>query len=296
MTHIRVIKDNAARISMLFITVLCGFLVILIALGLWIKASPILKIKSVADLVFSSSWHPMKGNFGMLPFIAGTLWVTCIAAIIAVPISLLTAIFLSEYAPRKVRNYAKPFIDLLAGIPSVIYGVWGILLIVPLVRDRIAPTFGYYSSGFSVLSAGIVLSVMIFPVIIHVSIEVFQSIPHQLRETSLALGATKWQTIKHVLLRKAMPGIIAANVLGFSRAFGETMAVLMVAGNIVKIPASPFEPGYPLPALIANNYGEMMSIPLYDSAILLAALVLFVFVMFFSILSRCILNKIKMNI
>jgi phosphate transport system permease protein len=296
MARIRVLKDIIARRSMLFAALACVFLVILMAVGLLFKACPILKIKPLYDILFSCSWHPLKGDFGMLPFIMGTLWVTCIAAIIAVPISLLTAIFLSEYAPRKVKNYSKPFIDLLAGIPSVIYGVWGILLIVPLVRDRIAPTFGYYSSGFSVLSAGIVLSVMIFPVIIHVSVEVFQSIPYQLRETSLALGATKWQTVKHVLLRKAMPGIIAANVLGFSRAFGETMAVLMVAGNIVKIPSSPFEPGYPLPALIANNYGEMMSIPLYDSAILLAALVLFVFVMFFSILSRCILNKIKMNI
>ncbi len=296
MTRIRAIKDRVAEISMLCITILIGASVIIMAIGLCIKAGPILKTKPIADIIFSSTWRPMKGEFGLLPFMSGTLWVTCIAAIIAVPISLLSSIYLSEYAPRLIKDYSKPFIDLLAGIPSVIYGVWGILVIVPLVRDQIAPAFGVYSSGFSVLSAGIVLSIMIFPIIIHISVEVLQAIPHELRETSWALGATKWQTIKHVLLKKAMPGIFAANVLGFSRAFGETMAVLMVAGNIVKIPLSPFEPGYPLPALIANNYGEMLSIPLYDSAILMAALVLFVFVIFFSIVSRYVLIRIKMNL
>src|SRR5271157_6236344 len=199
MTQTRVIKDRVAGISMLCITILIGVLVIVMAIGLWIKASPILNTKSISDIIFSTSWRPMKGEFGLLPFIMGTLWVTCIATIIAVPISLLTAIYLSEYAPKAIKDYSKPFVDLLAGIPSVIYGVWGVLVIVPLVREHIAPAFGCYSSGFSVLSAGIVLSIMIFPVIIHISVEVLQAIPHELRETSLALGATKWQTVKHVL-------------------------------------------------------------------------------------------------
>jgi phosphate transport system permease protein len=270
-------------------------MVILMTLGLFIKARPILALQPISSILFSTTWHPLKGDFGMLPFIMGTLWVTGIAIIIAVPISLLTAIYLSEYAPKAIQEISKPFIDLLAGIPSVIYGVWGILIIVPLVK-RVAPWFGSYSSGYSVLSAGIVLSIMIFPVIINITVEVFQAVPRELREASLSLGATRWQTVKHVLLRKALPGILAANVLGFSRAFGETMAVLMVAGNIVKIPVSVFDPGYPLPALIANNYGEMMSIPLYDSALLLAALVLFLVVIFFSTISRYILHKINLRI
>ena len=113
---------------------------------------------------------------------------------------------------------------------------------------------------------------MIFPIIIHISVEVFNSVPYELREASLALGATKWQTVKHIVMRKAMPGLIAAIVLGLSRAFGETMAVLMVAGNVAKVPSSVLDPAYPLPALIANNYGEMLSVPLYDSALLLASL------------------------
>jgi phosphate transport system permease protein len=281
---------------MFFVTVCCALLVLFIALGLFIKAWPILAIKPLAGILFSEIWHPLKGEFGMFAFITGTLWVTGIAIIIAVPISLLTAIYLSEYAPKQMREFSKPFIDLLAGIPSVIYGVWGILIIVPLVKNNIAPLFGYASSGYSVLSAGIVLSIMIFPVIIHITIEVFQAVPRELREASLALGATRWQTVKHVLLRKALPGIAAANVLGFSRAFGETMAVLMVAGNVVKTPSSVFDAGYPLPALIANNYGEMLSIPLYDSALLMAALVLLVVVIFFNVLSRYILHRINLRI
>lgn len=285
-----------AQKTMLLATIGCGILVLLMMMGLLIKAWPILEIKPLEELIFSKTWQPQKGSFGLLPFIVGTLWVTGIAIIIAVPISLLTAIYLSEYAPRLIKRISRPFIDLLAGIPSVIYGVWGILIIVPLVKNRIAPIFGAYSSGYSVLSAGIVLSIMIFPIIIHIIMEVFNSIPHELREASLSLGATKWQTIKHVLLRKAMPGIFAANVLGFSRAFGETMAVLMVAGNIAAIPHSVFDPGYPLPALIANNYGEMLSIPLYDSALLMAALVLFMVVISFNVISRYVLSKINLRI
>jgi phosphate transport system permease protein len=293
MVHKRIIKDILARKIMLLIAVGCGLLVIFMALGLCVKAWPILKIKPLHELLFSATWRPLKGEFGMLAFIMGTLWVTGIAIVIAVPISLLTSIYLSEYAPKIIKDFSKPFIDLLAGIPSVIYGIWGILMIVPLVKNYCAPFFGAESIGYSVLAAGIVLSIMIFPVIIHIIVEVFQSIPRELREASLALGASRWQTVKHVLIRKAMPGIIAANVLGLSRAFGETMAVLMVAGNIVAIPRSIFDPGYPLPALIANNYGEMLSIPLYDSALLMAALVLFVVVIFFSVISRYILYKIK---
>lgn len=289
----RQVKDILARKVMAFVTVSCGLLVLLMAAGLIFKARPILALKPVSDLLFSSAWHPMKGEFGFLPFIMGTLWVTGVAVVVAVPISLLTAIYLSEYAGRRVRRFMGPLIDLLAGIPSVIYGVWGVLLIVPLVKDHVAPFFGTFSSGYTVLTAGIVLAVMVFPVIISVCVEVFAAIPSGLREASLSLGATRWQTVKHVVLRRALPGIIAANVLGFSRAFGETMAVLMVAGNVVALPRTVLDPAYPLPALIANNYGEMMSIPLYDSALLLGALILFGVVLVFSIVSRLVLMRVE---
>jgi len=226
----------------------------------------------------------------------GTLWVTGVAVAIAIPLSLLTSIYLSEYAHRSIREAMKPIIDVLAGIPSVVYGIWGVLVIVPLIKNYIAPFFNRFSTGYSVLAGGIVLAIMIFPIIIHVSVEVFNTVPHEMRETSLALGATKWQTVKCVVIRKALPGIIAAMVLGLSRAFGETMAVLMVVGNVVKAPSSILDPAYPLPALIANNYGEMLSIPLYDSALLLASLILLLMVLFFNVISRIILMRVERSI
>lgn len=292
----RLLKDKLASKFMLFLTVFSGLIVFLMAFGLYKRARPILTIKPLTELLFSTSWHPLRGEFGFFPFIMGTLWVTGVAVAIAIPLCLLTSIYLSEYAHRRIRELTKPLIDLLAGIPSVVYGVWGVLVIVPLIKDYIAPFFGTFSTGYSVLSGGIILAIMIFPIIIHVSVEVFRSVPYEVREASLALGATKWQTVKHVVMRKASPGVIAAIVLGLSRAFGETMAVLMVAGNVAKVPSSVLDPAYPLPALIANNYGEMLSVPLYDSALLLASLVLLLVVLFFNIISRVILIRVERRI
>lgn len=296
MKNKRLIKEILAGKIMLFLTIFAGLLVLLMAIGLYLRSRPILATIPLTELLFSTSWHPLKKEFGFLPFIMGSLWVTGVAVIIAFPLSLLTSIFLSEYAPAYLREWIKPFIDLLAGIPSVVYGVWGVLVVVPLIKDYIAPRFGTFSSGYCVLAGGIVLAIMVVPIIIHVTLEVFRSVPYQLREASLSLGATKWQTVKHVVIRKALPGIIAAFVLGLSRAFGETMAVLMVAGNVAKIPGSVFDPAYPLPALIANNYGEMLSVPLYDSALLLACLVLLVVVLFFNIIARIVLIKLEKSV
>jgi phosphate transport system permease protein len=286
---------------------LCLFvlsLTCLIGLGLYERSRPILAIRGLGDLLFSGKWHPAQGNFGLAGFLMGTIWVTAIAMIIAVPLSILTAIFLSEYAHRRVRAVIKPIVDLLAGISPVIYGVWGLIAIVPLVRDYLMPFlserlpfFPFRSdnyTGFTALTAGIVLAVMAFPIIISIIEEVLRTVPSGIRDASLALGATKWQTIKHVVLRKARPGIIAAIILGLSRALGETMAVLMVAGcSLQGFPKSIFDTAYPLPALIANTYGEMMSIPLYDAAVLLAALVLLVLTALFNMLGWGILLRLQ---
>jgi len=286
----RLLKDLLARRAMFLITVVPGVLVFLMLFGLFDRSRSILALHSFPDLLFGSSWFPLKGQFGLYPFLMGTFWVTIAAMILAVPISLLSAIYLSEYAPRRVRETIKPMVDLLAGIPSVVFGVWGVLMIVPLVA-KIASAFGAYSTGYSVLAGAIVLAIMVFPTIIHVSLEIFASVPQALRDASLSLGATKWETVKHVVLRKGLAGIIASVALGFSRAFGETMAVLMVVGNTPIIPKSPFDSAYPLPALLANNYGEMMSIPLYDGALMLAALVLLLIVLLFNIGARAVLIK-----
>jgi phosphate transport system permease protein len=287
----RLLKDIWARRGMSLLSVIPGFLVLLIVLGLFLKSKAILGVQPLSRLLLGTAWHPLRGEFGLFPFISGTIWVTVTALVLAVPVSILTAIYLSEFAPRSIREFARPVIDLLAGLPSVVFGVWGVILVVPLVGRVLGPLFGVSTSGYSVLAAGIVLAIMIFPTIIHVSLEVFASIPYSLREASLSLGATRWETARHVVLRKGSQGILAASVLGFSRAFGETMAVLMVAGNVPVAPKSLFDPGYPLPALIANNYGEMMSIPRYDSALMLAALVLLAVVLFFNILASRILVR-----
>ncbi|HEX7627578.1 MAG TPA: phosphate ABC transporter permease subunit PstC [Candidatus Methanoperedens sp.] len=295
--NIRRLKDNISSRLMLAATVFACLLFFLMLIGLYIRSSPILSVVPITDLLFSSVWGPSDGKFGFLPFIMGTLWVTGLATIIAVPISLLSSIYLSEYAGYRLRGAVKPLIDLLAGIPSVVYGLWGVLAVVPFIKNTLAPALGVETiGGYGILAGGIVLSIMVFPIIISVTGEVLRSVSQDMREVSLSLGATKWQTIKHVVLRKARPGIFAAIVLGFSRAFGETMAVLMVVGNVAKVPSSVFDPAYPLPALIANTFGEMMSIPLYDSAILLAALMLLIVVLIFNILARMVLIKIEKGV
>jgi len=288
----RRLEDILASKLMLLATIFSSLIVFIMAFALFQRSSPILATQPLSELFLTSSWHPTKGEFGFYPFIIGTLSVTGLALILAIPICLLSTIYLAEYAPSKVRGTIKPLIDLLAGIPSVVYGLWGVLLVVPLIR-YVAPFVGTTTTGYSVLAGGIVLAIMVFPIIISISDEVFRTVAFEVREASFALGATKWQTVKHVVMRKALPGFTGATILGFSRAFGETMAVLMVIGNVAKAPSSLFDPAYSLPALIANNYGEMMSIPLYDSALLFAALILLLVIAVFSILARIVLLKIE---
>lgn len=262
------------------------FLPFVLGVGLYIKSRLLLEDKSLVDLLFSSDWRPLSGKFGFLAFAVSSVWVTALSVLIAGPICLLTAIHLTQYAKGWVLRIMHPVIDILAGIPSVIFGVWGILVIVPFISHYVAPFFRVNTSGYTIITGAIVLAVMIIPFVLNILIDVFKTVPDELKEASLSLGASQWQTIKLVLLRKAFPGIVSALGLGISRAFGETIAVLMVVGNVAKIPTGIFQPGYPLPALIANNYGEMLSIPMYDSALMLAALILFFVVLVFNFLSR----------
>jgi phosphate transport system permease protein len=293
MRRLRAVKDKTARYLMLGIAIFTLLFLFIIGLSLFLKALPIMKEKNLWTLLTSSDWKPFKGEFGFLPFILSTVYVSIIAIVIALPFSILTSIYLNSYASKKIRRVFEPVVDLLSGIPPVIYGVWGTLTIVPLIANKIAPLFVEFSSGYTVLTAGIVLAVMIIPLLISIMVEVFRSIPKEMVDASLSMGATKWQTVKQVILRKSISGIIAAVVLALSRAFGETMAVLMVCGNITQIPHSVFDAGYPLPALIANNYGEMMSMPNYESALLFSAFLLFIIVVLFNGLSRFTLNQIE---
>ncbi len=276
------------------------FVVILIVL--LVRAWPILQQKSLVGLLLGDVWRPSEGQFGFLPFIAGSLWVTVLAMIFAAPVSILCAIFLSEYARPTTKALIKPLIDILAAIPSVVYGLWGVLVIVPWVQQSVGPALGRWfpflplfnssnPTGYSILSGALVLAVMVVPFIIAISYEVMRTVPRGYHEASLAVGATRWQTVRYVVFPRVAGGLIAGVVLGTSRAFGETMAVLMVVGNNPIIPHSIFDAAYPLTALIANNYGEMMSIPLYDSALLASALLLMLIVLLFNVFAALALRR-----
>jgi len=295
MKNYRNLKDLIFKNLIKFLTNISILVLIGIFLSLIIKSSPILKEKSIIEILFSAKWHPFKKEFGLLTFIISTFYVTMLALIISVPLCILSSVYLSEYCNRRIKIFFLSIIDILAGIPSVIYVIWGVIIIVPLIKNQIAPLFNVSSNGYSLLAGAIVLSVMIFPIIIQITVQVIENVPRELREASIAIGATKWETIKFVVLKKALPGIIASIIIAASRALGETIAVLMVAGNAAKIPKTVFDPAYPLPALIANNYGEMMSIPLYESAIMLSALILLIIVLVFNVLARIILIRIERN-
>ncbi|MCI1640888.1 MAG: phosphate ABC transporter permease subunit PstC [Bacteroidales bacterium] len=278
----RIYKEKASSVFMFLFTVCSFFLLIAIILGLLYKSVPLLEHNTLWGLLSSREWKPSKNIFGFLPFIAGSVYVTVISMIIAVPLSLFTAIYLTEYSKKMIKKIVFPSLDILAAMPSVVYGIWGILILIPIF-------------GYSLMTASLVLCVMVLPILVSLFVEIFSTVPKDLKDASTSLGATRWQTTKHVVLKKSLPGILAAVVLALSKAVGETIAVMMVCGSIPKIPRSLMQGFYPLPALIGNNYGEMSSIPLYESAIMFAALILLVIVVIFNVLSRIILYRIQRN-
>jgi phosphate transport system permease protein len=292
------------RISFGMITLLaCCVLLALIVLLTW-RSLPILAAFPLTTLLSGQKWLPTQQLFGLAPFLIGSVAVTALAMLLAVPPALLSGIYLAEFTTTRTRNILQPLLDLLVGIPSVVYGLWGVLFIVPLIRDHIAPwgdrVLGQWNplfartnpSGYSLLAAGMVLAIMVFPFIVAITDEVLRTVPGAMRESLLALGATRWETTKTLVRRAAVSGIGAAVILGFSRAFGETLAVMMVIGNTPQIPHSLFDAAYPLPALIANNYGEMMSVPLYESALMMASLLLLVIIIAFNIGASLVVNRL----
>jgi phosphate transport system permease protein len=300
---VRLAQDARARRAFALLAGVPVFLVVGLTAALLVRAWPVLGTRPLLQTVFGTTWKPEFGLFGFWPFLAGTAWVTTVAMMLAVTPCILVALYLSEYAQSTVRVVAKPVLDLLAAIPPVVYGVWGLLAIVPLVEDVLAPLSDRWlgsipifavnqPTGFSILAGAIVLAVMVAPFIISVVYEILGTVPDELRHASLAVGATRWQTIRSVVIPRVLPGLIAAVVLGASRALGETIAVLMVVGNVVRVPASIFDSAYPLPALIANNYGDMMSVPLYDAALLGGALVLLIVILAFNLVSTLVLQRL----
>jgi phosphate transport system permease protein len=230
-------------------------------------------------------WDPVSEDFGALPFIYGTVVSSLLALILAVPLSLGTALFLTEICPRRIRPILSLLVELLAAIPSVIYGLWGIFVLAPFLRLRVEPFLAKYLGwsglftgpkyGFGMLATGVILAIMILPIIASISREVITAVPRQQREAALALGATQWETLRMAVLRNARPGILGAVILGLGRALGETMAVQMVIGNRPEIAKTLFAPGYTLASVIANEFTEAVG-NVYLSALVEMALILFV--------------------
>ena len=291
----RLLYDRLAGHIMAILTAASLLLVVAMAIGLMLKSLPILQEHSLWDLLTEGEWRPMANKFGFFPFLMGTLFVSLLALSIAIPISLLMAIYLTEYAHSAIKRYVFPLLDILAGLPSVIYGVWGMLVIVPWVADKVAPWVHRESSGYTVMATGIVLGVTVIPLLVSLFIEIFSNVGRDYREAAWSLGATRWQPTKHVILRKTAPGIIAAIVLDASRTLGETITVIMVCGNLAIVPSSLLDACYTIPSLIANNYGEMLSLPLYESALMFAAFILFFVVLVFNLFSRMVLRRMENN-
>jgi phosphate transport system permease protein len=229
-------------------------------------------------------WDPVAEDFGALPFIYGTLVSSVVALVIAVPLSLGTALFLTEICPRRIRAVLSLLVELLAAIPSVIYGLWGFFVLAPFLRSYVEPILAKYLGwtglftgpkyGIGMLAAGVILAIMILPIISSITREVIMAVPRQQREAALALGATKWEMLRLAVLRNARAGILGAMILGLGRAFGETMAVTMVIGNRPEIAKSLFAPGYTLASVIANEFTEAVG-DTYLSALMEGALILF---------------------
>ncbi len=238
-------NDRLVRLSLLMIALSAISVLAIITVFIFEQGTPIMFRYGLKSFLLGQDWYPSEKSFGLLPMIVGSIMVTFGALIIGVPLGLASAIFLTEFSHRRLTRILKPIIELLAGIPSVVYGFIGLMFLVPFIRDK----FG--GPGLSVLAASVILGIMILPTIISIAIDSIRAVPDSYREGSIALGATRWQTVRMVILPAARSGIIAGIILGMGRAIGETMAVIMVAGNAADIPGSLLAPVRTLTSNIA---------------------------------------------
>jgi phosphate transport system permease protein len=282
----------------------CG-LVVLVALA-WMVVSttrtavPVFRAEGIS-FVTGSEWAPSKGHYQILPFIYGTVVTSIIALVLAVPMSMGVALFLTEYAPKWLRTPIEYAVDLLAAVPSVIYGLWGVWVVLPYVLRPVSdflakylgfiPIFGGPSTGLSYFAAGIILSIMITPIITSLTREVFRSVPVADRHAAFALGATRWEMIKQAVLPRSKGGVVGATMLGLGRALGETIVVALLIGSSNIINASVFKPGGSIAGLIANSWGEATGLTV--SALVGAGVVLFVITIVVNMIARALVWRFK---
>lgn len=278
------------------VLVLIGFFLV----KLIVESQPAFAHTSPFSFVFSDNWVPSRGQFGALPLVVGTLLTSAVALVIGVPVAVASALYITELAPRRVRGPLTLLVELLAAVPSVVYGLWGIFFLAP----KLLPAEKWFASTFSFIPfvggnpaipnyfiASLILAIMIVPIVSAISREVMSTVPRDHKEAALALGATRWEMIRMAVLPYSRAGISGAAMLGLGRAIGETIAVTIVIGNAAVIGHSIFSQGYTLAAVIANEFGEAASDPVHRASLIAAGLLLFVLTLAVNLVARYYVNR-----
>src|SRR3954452_23397718 len=285
------------------LTLLAAGILALIAfffVRLIVEAQPAFSKFGVFGFTFDNNWDVSHDMYGALPLVVGTLITSTIALVIGVPIAVATALFLTELCPRRLRSLLTVMVELLAAVPSVVYGLWGFLVLVPKLKGAeqwfgrtfdFLPFVGPQVPGPNYFIAGLILAIMILPIVSAISREVIATVPAEHKEAALALGSTRWEMIRMAVLPYARPGITGGAMLGLGRAIGETIAVTLVIGNAPQIGHTIFSQGYTLAAVIANEFGEAASDPTHRAALIAAGLVLFVLTLLVNAIARSYVNR-----
>ncbi|HBN26158.1 MAG TPA: phosphate ABC transporter permease subunit PstC [Desulfobacteraceae bacterium] len=283
-------KEKSIHFSFFFIAAISVVILFMITLFLFIEGVPIFEKVNIKEFLFGKYWYPTSDppDFGIFPLIIGSISVTIISAIIAIPLGVMTAVYLAEIASCRLREIVKPIVELLALIPSVVIGFFGMVVVAPFLQD----TFGI-ATGLNLFNAALMLAFMSVPTICSISEDALHSVPVSLKEASLALGATPLETILRVTLPASISGIVTAIILGMSRAIGETMVALMVAGGAAMVPGSIFDPVRPLPASIAAEMAEAPYRGDHYHALFAIGIVLFIFTFIFNLIADHISHKYR---
>jgi phosphate ABC transporter permease protein PstC len=294
------LQDRALRWTL---TGIAGLILALIAfffVRLYVEASPAFSHFGFFGFTFTNNWDVSRNFYGALPLLVGTLVTSTIALCIGVPVAVATALFVTELCPRRLRGPLTVTVELLAAVPSVVYGLWGVFFLIPrlhglqqFLADTLSfvPFVGGHVAGPSYFIAGLILAIMILPIVTAITREVMATVPGDHKEAALALGATRWEMIRTAVLPYSRAGIAGASMLGLGRALGETIAVTLVIGNAPTIGKQIFDQGYSLAAVIANEFGEAANNPLHKSALIAAGVVLFVLTLLVNLVARWFVNR-----
>jgi phosphate transport system permease protein len=283
-------KEKGIRLFFLIVALASIATLALIVIFLFMEGLPIFAKVSVKDFIFGKYWYPTDDvpEFGIFPLIIASLSVTAVASLISIPLGVMTALYLAEIASARVREWVKPIVELLAALPSVVIGFFGMVVVAPFLQH----TFNL-PTGLNLFNASLMLAFMSIPTICSISEDAIFSVPKELKEASLALGATRWETIWRVIIPASISGISTAIILGMSRAIGETMVVLMVAGGATMVPTSIFDPVRPMPSSIAAEMGEAPFRGDHYYALFATGIVLFIFTLFFNMVAEQISHKYR---